>query len=422
MSLPDKSELFFQVTKEIKNGELDKVLWSQVLLQAGGDVVLTRTNYRRLRVEQLLLAQQPGITAQEQPKPPVNSSNTVRCSQCNTENVAGANFCESCGNQLNQQVIIEKPSSNPTNISTPFVYAGFRPRLSAAFIDGILSTLIYWAIVALFFLYLWVEYLFTGVNRADNFGDDRLAGLHTFFSIAVVLIYFTVMESGKDSATFGKKWLGLKVLSSDGARISTSRAFFRYISRFLSMLLLFIGYLMQPFTKKKQALHDIMTDTIVIKDGAGNSSAGNLLATILIGLPIIGILAAIGIPSYQGYVKKEKDAEINISLQAEVSHLNVDLPKMLDDETRHDSVQVLNKEIRYNYTLINYPASDFDKNEFFKTYKPRLLNTVCTAEIQPYLQKGVVFSHAYFGNDEELVSLISITPSDCKSKLLNAVL
>lgn len=418
MSIPDKSELFFQVTKEIKNGDLDQTLWGQELIQANGDVVIARTNYRRKRVQQLLLAQQPTNTAQDQPKSYTQPSNTTHCNKCNTVNIAGANFCESCGNQLNQQVIIEKPSSNSTNISTPFVYAGFRQRLSAAFIDWILSTLIYCGIVALFFLYLWVEHLFTGVNRAFSFDVDRLAGLHVFFSIAVVLFYFSAMESGKDSATLGKKWLGLKVLSSDGARISLTRAFFRFLSRYLSMLFLFIGYLIQPFTKKKQALHDMLTDTVVIEGGNQNSTVLNLIGAVAVVLALIyNVLVLYGQSESIQQVDNNthNNSKINALLEAEVNQINVDLPKMLDNETRHDSTKVLNKEVRYNYTLINYPASAFDKNEFFKTYKPKLLNTVCTDEIQPYLQKGVVFSHAYFGNDEELVSLISITPSDCKS-------
>ena len=47
--------------------------------------------------------------------------------------------------------------------------------------------------------------------------------------------------------------------------IGFGRAVGRYFARFLSMLVLYIGYLMQPFTQKKQALHDILAGTLVVK-------------------------------------------------------------------------------------------------------------------------------------------------------------
>ena len=39
----------------------------------------------------------------------------------------------------------------------------------------------------------------------------------------------------------------------------------RHFGKILSGLLCLAGYIMQPFTEKKQALHDIMAGTLVVK-------------------------------------------------------------------------------------------------------------------------------------------------------------
>ncbi len=66
-------------------------------------------------------------------------------------------------------------------------------------------------------------------------------------------------------ATLGKKLLGMKVVDYAGNRISFGRATGRYFAGFLSVLLLFIGLIMVAFTKRKQALHDKLASTLVVK-------------------------------------------------------------------------------------------------------------------------------------------------------------
>ena len=63
----------------------------------------------------------------------------------------------------------------------------------------------------------------------------------------------------------GKKALGIIVTDISGQRISFGRATGRYFAKQLSTIILLIGYIMAAFTEKKQALHDMMAGTLVIK-------------------------------------------------------------------------------------------------------------------------------------------------------------
>ena len=79
--------------------------------------------------------------------------------------------------------------------------------------------------------------------------------------------YYTIMESSAAMATLGKRCLGLVVTDLEGKGISFLRANGRYWSKvFISDLIPFlIGYLMAGWTRKKQAVHDLVAGTLVLK-------------------------------------------------------------------------------------------------------------------------------------------------------------
>jgi uncharacterized RDD family membrane protein YckC len=87
----------------------------------------------------------------------------------------------------------------------------------------------------------------------------------SIFSIILSWLYFTIFESSSLQATPGKMALGIIVTDLSGNRISFARANGRYWGKILSGLTLGIGYIMAGFTRKKQALHDIMAGTLVVK-------------------------------------------------------------------------------------------------------------------------------------------------------------
>jgi uncharacterized RDD family membrane protein YckC len=78
-------------------------------------------------------------------------------------------------------------------------------------------------------------------------------------------LYEALMTSSKHRATLGKLAIGVEVLRSNGEPISFARATGRHFAKWLSYLLLCVGFLMAAFTQKKQGLHDFMCDTVVVK-------------------------------------------------------------------------------------------------------------------------------------------------------------
>ena len=83
--------------------------------------------------------------------------------------------------------------------------------------------------------------------------------------IVFPLLYYVMLESGKSQATLGKQMLGMKVVDLQGRAISGGTAFGRNIGKVVSSLALFIGWFMPIFSSKKQAMHDMMAGTVVIK-------------------------------------------------------------------------------------------------------------------------------------------------------------
>lgn len=111
--------------------------------------------------------------------------------------------------------------------------------------------------------------------------EDVLMAMFSFSSCAVGFIlgmsYFSLMTSSKWQATLGKKAFGIIVTDKNGKRLSYQKAINRYAASVLSGLLLLIGYLVQPFTARKQTLHDILCGALVVKGGQAASAQIKLL-------------------------------------------------------------------------------------------------------------------------------------------------
>ena len=138
-------------------------------------------------------------------------------------------------------------------------YAGFWVRFCAAFIDGIVVNII--GMIVGF-----IVGFIVGMTLGSTEAVQGLAGLlGGIIGIIISWLYFALMESSPKQATLEKQALGIKVTNLDGRSISFGQATGRYFAKFISTLILLIGYVMAAFTKKKQALHDIMASTLVVK-------------------------------------------------------------------------------------------------------------------------------------------------------------
>jgi uncharacterized RDD family membrane protein YckC len=83
--------------------------------------------------------------------------------------------------------------------------------------------------------------------------------------LAVAIVYFGLMEATRRGASPGKLVTGLRVCRPDGSRAGVVRAVARTLFKPLSAAPLMAGFAIAGLTARKQALHDLLTGTIVVR-------------------------------------------------------------------------------------------------------------------------------------------------------------
>ncbi len=138
-----------------------------------------------------------------------------------------------------------------------FIYAGFWIRFLAAFIDGILLTVVTFAI----YIPLFGRLMRTPDDVMANIG---LQGIAWLAQLAVGLAYEAILTT-KYGGTLGKMALSLEVVTTDGARLTYGRSIGRHFAKMLNMFTLGIGYIIAGFDDQKRGLHDHICGTRVIR-------------------------------------------------------------------------------------------------------------------------------------------------------------
>ena len=151
-------------------------------------------------------------------------------------------------------------------------YGGFWIRFVAYVIDSAIVTI---AFVAIMFL--------LGMMGLE------LAGAQFIF-VVLGILYWALMQSSKRQATLGKALCGLKVGGPNGERISVARALGREAAKIVSSLTFLIGYVIAAFTRNKQALHDFVATTYVVRDTPGRVPVAVALAVLIILSPVIAVM------------------------------------------------------------------------------------------------------------------------------------
>ncbi len=148
-------------------------------------------------------------------------------------------------------------------LPTTFEYGGFWIRFVAKFLDGLLLYVV--GTVLAFFFGIFIA--LAGESGSPE-GPNVVALVGIIF---MQLLQFAIRAAydtffiGKYAATPGKMALGLKVITSEGDRVSYARALGRHFAEMLSALILLIGYIMAAFDAEKRALHDHICNTRVVK-------------------------------------------------------------------------------------------------------------------------------------------------------------
>ncbi len=96
----------------------------------------------------------------------------------------------------------------------------------------------------------------------DNYND--LVKIQLVYFI-ILIIYNAVCESSNLMGSLGKKACKLVVVDVDGRKISFINALMRSVGKAISIFLLYTGFFSILFSEYKQALHDFLAKTYVIK-------------------------------------------------------------------------------------------------------------------------------------------------------------
>ncbi|WP_394001516.1 RDD family protein [Luteimonas sp. WGS1318] len=177
------------------------------------------------------------------------------------------------------------------------VYAGFLKRVAAYVIDGLIVGVAGMLVGGL------VGGVIGGLMAVSGaFGDMGLVLIQVvanLLSIVITAGYYAWFHASRSMATPGKMAVGIKVVRLNGERISLARGIGRYFATLLSGLILGIGFLMAGFTARKQALHDMICDTLVVDKWAFTATPElqrrELGTVTVVVLAIFGVLLALGL-------------------------------------------------------------------------------------------------------------------------------
>jgi uncharacterized RDD family membrane protein YckC len=192
------------------------------------------------------------------------AENVLFCSQCGGQYTQGAVFCQKCGASLGPN-LPAAPATYPQTVSSAG-YAGFWIRFLAFIIDAIIIGIVTWPIRMIVLGTMGAHRLPVGPVDARHLAPflvmlPRLWGLN----VIVDWLYDALLTSSQWQGTVGKKILNLRVTDEGGNRISFARATGRHFAKFLSAMILCIGYFMIAFTDRKRGLHDMIAGTLVRK-------------------------------------------------------------------------------------------------------------------------------------------------------------
>lgn len=149
------------------------------------------------------------------------------CAACGASISPGDSYCGSCGRAIS--IRAED-------------YGGFWIRLIAKLMDAV---------------------IITGVDALIELTvEERIITSLIQFAASTAYIFGFWLTYG---ATPGKMLLGLRIVMTNGSRFTLKAAILRYLGEYVSIFLLFVGYLFIAFRSDKRALHDLIAGTMVIR-------------------------------------------------------------------------------------------------------------------------------------------------------------
>jgi uncharacterized RDD family membrane protein YckC len=197
------------------------------------------------------------------------------CPKCGKETDALGKFCQWCGVDIVSIPAAPIATPEEDEVSDVGVYAGLGRRIVAFLVDAILILLMWLVVITVFSLTNGVRYAYYLVVKRAPIDSLTIAGttdaafIPIFAALGLLLIiipwlYYAGFESSRSQATPGKVLMGIVVTDLEGNKPTFARATLRQFAKFISALILFIGFLMIGLTKKHQGLHDKIAGCLVL--------------------------------------------------------------------------------------------------------------------------------------------------------------
>jgi len=227
-----------EVTELVKKGHLD-----------GNDLVWTAgmDGWRKVTEVEEISPNPPPIQGEEPPDLPSSPGSNGPSNRSEATKSGGSTQPDILDKQN------EKASPNDRGSKPESDYAGFGKRLAAYAIDNaLIFAVVFGASVVLILL-----------------GESETVDLEAFgrgLGLFGGWLYFAIFESSQKQATFGKQIMGLRVVDMNRGKIGFGKASGRYFGKIISGAIFLIGFFMAAFTEKSQALHDIMSNCLVVKN------------------------------------------------------------------------------------------------------------------------------------------------------------
>ena len=205
------------------------------------------------------------------------------CPKCGKETEQSGKYCQWCGTELKAAQPRPILRRKVGNISTD-KFAGLGGRFLAAIIDLLFLIFIDLIVIGVFTTIAWLlsrpspvsealimlmQY-YRHVPRTDAYGNvvNAIVPTQLLVVLGVLLVivpwfYFAYLESSKNQATLGKLALRIAVTDLQGNRITFARATLRFFAKIVSVITLFVGFIIIAFTRNRQGLHDMIAGCLM---------------------------------------------------------------------------------------------------------------------------------------------------------------
>lgn len=152
----------------------------------------------------------------------------------------------------------------PENVAFGYQVAGIGSRFLATLLDTLLIFLLQVVVILVFILIL---------SSFDLLGETIAAWVYAMLGIVGFIFfwgYYIFFEMLWNGQTPGKRWVGLRVIRTDGTPITLSESFIRNLTRLVDFLpaMYGIGIISMFLDKQSRRLGDLAAGTLVVHDRA----------------------------------------------------------------------------------------------------------------------------------------------------------